>query len=64
MHLLNYLQLEGYESCCFILFYWQLSAVFFSHIKPALAISHQPISSTFISQQISTNQQPQPAEHR
>jgi len=42
------------------LFCWQ--PVFYSHTKSAPATSHQPASSTFPSQQISTSHQPQPAE--
>jgi len=36
--------------------------VFFSHTKLAPATSHQSVSSNFLSQQTSTDYQPQPAE--
>ena len=36
--------------------------IFFSRTKPAPASSHQPASSTFLSQQISTSYQPQHSE--
>jgi len=44
------------------IFFWQPAVVLFSHTKSASASSHQSATSIFLTQQISTSHQPQPAE--
>ena len=51
--------LTKYDSVCCL-----QPTIFFSHIKPASVSSHQPVNSTFFSQQISTSHQPQHSEQR
>jgi len=59
----NYDVCQNYETLlCFADLSANQPAVLLSHIESAPATNHQPVSSIFFSQQISTSHQPQPAE--